>query len=352
MFENEFTVQEIGLPSRIIQTVAGKNKVYFLDYHGKVYTATVSKNEENGREFIKLSIDKKPIPIECLIKTISFAIEAGYLLGVDSSLRFLYDNVASRNIDEKIINKKIFQISCGPNFVIAIMEDHSVWVRGDNLYGQLGLGNFEIQPFFTPVKSDEKFVSVFCGRDYSIFLSVSQTVYSCGFNYGGQLGFPAEGEHPNLQLIEKLRSISSISSTNGSTHCIDMDGNLFAFGLNQFGSLGVGDTKPRLEPEKVNGIPPISHISNGIGEQTIIYDKNGDIWITGIHISCKSRSKGRLLTKFIKVNQRFNQSFITQEEEFNSWFEEVDKTIRKNYVSHYIYTKNAINFYLIRMMNN
>ena len=39
MFGNKFKVQEIEPPSRIIQTVIGRDRAYFLDYYGRVYSA-------------------------------------------------------------------------------------------------------------------------------------------------------------------------------------------------------------------------------------------------------------------------------------------------------------------------
>lgn len=344
MLQYEFTIQEIRIPEQIIQMQCGKKAAIFLDYYGKVYTAISECRQNTGQgagSAFRLWLSDT-IKIDSLIKTICFGVESGYLIGIDSSLWFINNHFhPSRIEDPNLTNKKIKHISCGFDHVILIMEDHSVWVRGNNEYGQLGLGHFDNSFVFTPLITDEIFISVSCGYSHSLFLTRTQNVYSCGSNEFGQLGTGLKkGDYPNLQLIEKLYLISIISCSIHSSYCIDIDGNLFTFGMNIQGELGLGDTQPRFEPEKVNGIPSIHHISNGHGNHTMIRDKKGDLWITGFHQSYALPKF--TVTKFTKLDKTFSNLWTGDDSQFNSFFEEIDFK-KKNFVSLYFVNKR---FYL------
>ena len=322
------------MPAQIIQIVCGASKAFFLDYYGGIYIAHYDgKKKKDGTTSKRLWLyDRKKRQIGSLIKLICYCEKSGYMVGIDSSLWYISHKFHEKITDDNILDKKIKHISCGFDFVILIMEDHSIWVRGSNVFGQLALGNFLEISEFTPLITDEIFISVSCGYNFSLFLTRTQNVYSCGSNEFGQLGIgESKGLYPDLHIIDKLCLISNISCSFYSSYCVDIEGNLFTFGNNQNGELGLGDTIPRFEPEKVNGIPSIHHISNGHGNCKTIRDNKGDIWITGLHET--SLLSKPLVTKFTKLNKKITRTWYTGDEsKFNSYFEELDDR-KKNYVS-------------------
>ena len=62
--------------------------------------------------------------------------------------------------------------------------------------------------------------------------------------------------------------------------CIDIYHNLYVFGCNQFGQLGLGDTNNRNKPIKHPSLSNIIDISNG-GNHTFVKTSNNEIYAFG-----------------------------------------------------------------------
>jgi len=66
--------------------------------------------------------------------------------------------------------------------------------------------------------------------------------------------------------------------------CIDIYHNLYVFGCNQFGQLGLGDTNNRNKPIKHPSLSNIIDISNG-GYHTFVKTSNNEIYSFGTNIN-------------------------------------------------------------------
>ena len=128
--------------------------------------------------------------------------------------------------------------------------DGSVWTWGANSEGQLGLDHNLDQT--TPVRitwnqfGDSHALMVACGHSYTMVLISEGHVWTCGNNKFGQLGF--HDNVPRMRLTQIILAsfdgmlIGMIAA--GSSHCLALskdDGTLWAWGLNAFGELGLGD---------------------------------------------------------------------------------------------------------------
>merc|ERR1712000_84627 len=90
-----------------------------------------------------------------------------------------------------------------------------------------------------------------------------QNVVSFGKSYYGAHGHKEEDVFPP-KIISSLNHIISISVGDGHCVCLDNDGNIYTFGGNEYGQLGIGneDLSYTSIPQKVN-IPPCTKISCG-----------------------------------------------------------------------------------------
>ena len=72
---------------------------------------------------------------------------------------------------------------------LAVSSDGRAFVRGDNNYGRLGLGDVEEVKKFTEITSLRKYkiVSAAAGDQHSLFLTAEGKILACGFNRSGQL---------------------------------------------------------------------------------------------------------------------------------------------------------------------
>ena len=108
--------------------------------------------------------------------------------------------------------------------------------------------------------------TVVCSVLYTGFISKDGTVFSCGCCFDGEHGHD-EKIISNPTAIPTLKNIISISS-GSQTVCLDNDGNVYTFGSNEYGKLGIGVDEDTLKfthiPQKVN-LPPCKQISCGYG---------------------------------------------------------------------------------------
>ena len=116
----------------------------------------------------------------------------------------------------------------------------------------------------------------------SIFVSNEGDVYSIGCNNEGVLGHDEQNVFPH-KVISSLKHIVSISCGFYHTACLDNEGTVFTFGANQYGQLGVGKDEEILYcthlPQKVT-LPPIKQIACG-GSSTICLSKDKELFSFG-----------------------------------------------------------------------
>ena len=171
----------------------------------------------------------------------------------------------------KNLKSNVAFLSCGDGHLIILCEDHTIWGKGNNNKGQLGLGKkIKSCSELSKIKTSDIIYFISCGADHSLFLSYSNKVYVCGCNRYNQLGVGAQVQNSfELMLNSKLFLISFILGVARNSYCVDIQGNLFAFGI-LFGEL------PRI----VENSPKVNFISsNGnLHTKLIIQDTNGDIW--------------------------------------------------------------------------
>jgi alpha-tubulin suppressor-like RCC1 family protein len=128
----------------------------------------------------------------------------------------------------------------------------------------------------------EKLVSAAAGRHHGLVASSTGSVFSWGRGRSGRLGLGKEKEH--LRLITGPVEIASegfagaaatrVFAQDDHSFAINSDGQLFSWGCNDFpGKLGLGDTKDRFTPCKVEGLPPLATMSGKLA-----IDTNGAIW--------------------------------------------------------------------------
>lgn len=95
--------------------------------------------------------------------------------------------------------------------------------------------------------------SVFYNYNYAIVLTDKGEVYSWGKNLHGELGLGhTENENkPKLVQFPNNAKIKCISSTSTNSMAIDEDGNLYVWGSNECNQLGVANETCILEPRKI-----------------------------------------------------------------------------------------------------
>lgn len=152
--------------------------------------------------------------------------------------------------------------SAGSGHNLLLDEAGNVWVWGSNVSGQLGLGDRDSRniPERLIALDDVDIMQVAAGLSHSLALDTSGQVWAWGGNVQGQLGLGDNEprEEPTIVPFPSGIAITKVAagSSSQSSFAIDQEGRLWAWGNNVNGQLGLGDEAPEqvLEPTLVDAI--------------------------------------------------------------------------------------------------
>ncbi|KAM0052515.1 putative regulator of chromosome condensation 1/beta-lactamase-inhibitor protein II [Helianthus debilis subsp. tardiflorus] len=138
----------------------------------------------------------------------------------------------------------------------------ALWGNGD--YGRLGLGNLESKwrPAFVSAFGDGNLREIACGGAHTLFLTDSGNVYAAGLNDCGQLGVD-DGRSFTIEPVEVSglpKDIIKISAGYYHSSAITESGELYVWGKNNSGQLGLGRKASKVVPvpskvDFLNGVP-------------------------------------------------------------------------------------------------
>uniref|UniRef100_A0A8C5YY71 HECT and RLD domain containing E3 ubiquitin protein ligase 5 n=1 Tax=Marmota marmota marmota TaxID=9994 RepID=A0A8C5YY71_MARMA len=128
-------------------------------------------------------------------------------------------------------------------------EEHILILSSD---GKLFEYNYSIEhPKFQSILQEKYIIQITCGDYHSLALSKGGELFAWGQNLHGQLGveriFPST---PIPQMVENLAGVPLVQISAGEAHsmALSMSGNVYSWGKNNFGQLGLGHTKNRAAP--------------------------------------------------------------------------------------------------------
>ncbi|KAL0485287.1 ultraviolet-B receptor UVR8 [Acrasis kona] len=126
---------------------------------------------------------------------------------------------------------------------------------GDNTHYQLGLGNAEICLKPKPMSTLEnlRVVDAAAGPYHTIVLTAAGEVYSWGLNSDGELGLGDQRTRSSPTLVPELldKNIVRVYAANFHSFALTAEGKIYAFGENSNRELGLFDTNRRLTPVKI-----------------------------------------------------------------------------------------------------
>ncbi|WP_176694630.1 RCC1 domain-containing protein [Bifidobacterium polysaccharolyticum] len=142
------------------------------------------------------------------------------------------------------------QTSAGLGFALALGSDGNLYSWGDNTNGQLGRTPTSTTPANQPGKVTmpagvRQFTQISAGYAHSLALGSDGNLYSWGGNTYGQLGRTISDTTPAASLPGIVTPPTGIrftqfSAGNGYSLALGSDGNLYSWGSNSTGQLGIG----------------------------------------------------------------------------------------------------------------
>uniref|UniRef100_A0A4W4HJS1 BTB domain-containing protein n=1 Tax=Electrophorus electricus TaxID=8005 RepID=A0A4W4HJS1_ELEEL len=131
-----------------------------------------------------------------------------------------------------------------------------VFAWGYNNCGQVGSGSTANQP--TPRRvscclQNKAVVSIACGQTSSMAVSDNGEVYCWGYNGNGQLGLGNNGNQLTPCRVAALQGLCVLQIASGYAHALALtdEGLLYSWGANTYGQLGTGNKINQLSPMKV-----------------------------------------------------------------------------------------------------
>lgn len=144
-------------------------------------------------------------------------------------------------------------VACNHTYWDAFLKkfDGSIWAIGANTTGSFGLGNTNQYTDF--VKILDAGWRWFDASTHSVYIKADGTMWASGLNTNGQLGV---GDTTNRSSFVQIGASNDwyrcyINRHGTSTFAIKTNGTLWAWGLNDLGQLGLGDTVSRSSPVQV-----------------------------------------------------------------------------------------------------
>jgi len=223
----------------------------------------------------------------------------------------------------------------GTNHSVAFFNNSTVRCWGYNGLGQLG--NNLTTASFVPVSvktivfknntgvtvSLSKIKAVAAGGHHTLALRKDDTLWAWGSNDAGQLGIGAIGYSPVAVEVKGLTggtSFSNISSiaANGKHSLVRANGNVFAWGLNSRGQIGLDPaiTGASAEPLNLSGFYPgilsgISAIAAGGGFSYAVRGFDKSVWAWGRNVNGEL-GDGTTVSSFSPVQVKIDAStFLT-----------------------------------------
>ncbi|RQO74061.1 hypothetical protein DBR43_01250 [Pedobacter sp. KBW06] len=176
-------------------------------------------------------------------------------------------------------------INTGYGHTVAIKTDGSLWAWGENTSGELGIGT-KGTAVNTPTRvgNDTDWKMVLAGGNYTIAIKNNNTLWSWGTHSSGRLGNgQSTGETLTPVQVGAESDWDKIFTGNnwGASFAIKKDGTLYAWGVNQNGMLGNGNTSNQLSPVLVGGSSKYKMVSYGRARGTLAIKTDGTLWAVG-----------------------------------------------------------------------
>ncbi len=138
--------------------------------------------------------------------------------------------------------------------VVGLATDGRAYAWGDNVNGQLGVGDVTSRSSPVAVLGGLTFVDIFSAQgNYFFGLTADGTLYAWGSNGNGILGVGDTTPRSSPVAVLGGLKFALVQATGASNLGITQDGIAYAWGGNTNGQLGVGDVTSRSSPTAVLG---------------------------------------------------------------------------------------------------
>jgi alpha-tubulin suppressor-like RCC1 family protein len=261
----------------IVQISSGHSHTFCLDNNGKIWCfgfnnvgqlglndisikSSVAIINENLKDIVQVSagggnsccLDTKG-KVWCMGNNNQGQLGLGYMSEI------VYENGIKVPIMNPYLNN-IIQVSVGDKHCLCLDDQGNVWSFGSNHDGQLGSGDKVDSSIPLIISNLYKIVQVSAGDDHSLCLDNRGRVWCFGSSMRGELGLSRRCYRQFIPVFNQtLKNIVQVNAGYHISLCLDIEGNVWAFGDNKNKRLDVNDETeiisiPKMLPNLKNVI--------------------------------------------------------------------------------------------------
>ncbi len=200
-----------------------------------------------------------------------------YCWGNNQAGRVGNGNTVDQLTPVKVLGK-VKKFAMGSDHTAAITENGDLYCWGDNSFGQVGMGTDNVIQK-EPVKILENIKDISLGYWCSAAISEKGDLYCWGYNRNGQVGngtYTKKETRP-IKILDNVKNVYT-SETACWIIAITEKGDLYCWGTNCCGEIGIGTQTGVIKPVKV--LENIKTISIGCHHVAAINEK-GDLYCWG-----------------------------------------------------------------------
>jgi alpha-tubulin suppressor-like RCC1 family protein len=173
--------------------------------------------------------------------------------------------------------------SGGQEWCIATKTDGTLWSWGWGAFGTLGIGNTSSYSSPKQIGSLTTWASFSTGGRFVLAIQTNGTLWAWGDNGSGQLGLNNLTNYSSPKQVGALTAWSKTFVNNSAfaAFALKTDGTLWSWGLNSFGSLGLGNTTTYSSPKQIGALTNWSANSSALGYGCAAVKTDGTLWTWG-----------------------------------------------------------------------
>jgi alpha-tubulin suppressor-like RCC1 family protein len=266
--------------SNVKQVVCGQNFTIALITNGTCVAFGNNTYGQLGQTIATVPYSTSPLAIpglsgvssvDCGYSHALFCLTNGTVLGLGTNSKGQLGNGGSLSVtnatlvtmatpttassDSQVIAGFLVRsLACSSYASIILLNNGSAYVCGDNTYNQLGVAFTTMNYNSTPglLTTVSQIVKVACGANHVIAICQNGDVWTFGYNNLGQLGLGNTNTYtvPTKAIVAVSNTSTTagalISADGGIGHTVlamnDASGTIYVFGDNTYGQLGVGQS--------------------------------------------------------------------------------------------------------------
>lgn len=198
------------------------------------------------------------------------------------------NNARSPLLVHALSTESITKVALGVNHTLCLTIGGKVYAWGDATWGNTGMVTEAdcLEPTEIKNLSNKDITSVVAGHYHSFAVTMEGQLYAWGKNSNGQLGLgsPTHCEASPKMVDFKLGQVKSVAG--GGNHSVIIASvsppNVYTFGMNANGQLGLNDTVDRCDPKPVDKLEDRLVLSADCGTaHTVVVGEAGDVIVWG-----------------------------------------------------------------------